>query len=82
MEAIIYNMSTYIDQGPPFVFTSEFHNHSSEGYQNLSAYVYRRLTTAVYHLQYSAVSSQIGKHDLAIGSTKSCLKLLNEILAQ
>lgn len=82
MEAIIYNMSTYIEPTSPFVFTPEIHNHSSDGYHALSAYVYRRLTTAVYHLQYSAVSSQIGRHELAIESAKTCLNLLRETLTE
>ena len=62
MEAILYNMSTYLANNTPIEMAHDLHNHDSDAYLTLSAFTYRRLSTAIYHLQYSAVSSQIGKH--------------------
>lgn len=81
MEAILYNMSNYIDSATPVEINHNLKNPNSESYQTLSAFIYRRLSTAVYHLQYSAVNSQIGRHDLAIDSSRKSLQLLSQILS-
>ena len=73
MEAILFNMRSYLEQANAVEMTHHLRDKNSEQYQALSIYVYRRLVVAIYHLQYSAVSSQIGKHEVAISSTKKSL---------
>lgn len=51
-------------------------------YKNLSSFLHQRLNAVAYHLQYSAVSSQIGKHTIAINSTRKALRLLEETLTE
>ena len=48
----------------------------------LSSYLSRRLITIVYQLQYSAVSSQISRHEVAIKSTLKALFYIQEILTE
>ena len=62
MEAILYNMNTYLQQTSPVEMCHDLRDKQSEAFQALSSYMCRRLVTVTYHLQCSAVSSQIGKH--------------------
>ena len=51
----------------------EIRNTNSELHKQFSTFIFRRIDAVVYNLQYSAVSSQIGKHDTALRSAKKSL---------
>ena len=62
MEAIVYNLKTFINSLPPVQFNESLKDKKSISYLNLNTYVSRRLDGVFYYLQYSAVSSQVNKH--------------------
>ena len=62
MEAILYNMNTYLGKTSPVEMCHDLLDKKSEAFQALSSYMYQRLLAVTYHLQYSAVNSQIGMH--------------------
>ena len=51
----------------------EIRNHNSESHKLFSIFISKRMDSVIYNLQYSAVSSQIGKHDIALRSAKKSL---------
>lgn len=48
----------------------------STSYAVLSNFVRKKITIAFYYLQFSAVSSQVKKHDVALGSAFKALNVL------
>ncbi len=53
--------------------THEIRNHNSESHKLFNIFISKRMDSVIYNLQYSAVSSQIGKHDIALRSAKKSL---------
>ena len=62
MEAILYNMNSYIDNGSQIETFSENCYSDPEFYDMISLFVGKRLSVAFHYLQFSAVSSQTKKH--------------------
>lgn len=82
MEAILYNMNSYLDSSAPVEMTHEIRNSHSEPYKQFSIFIGKRMDAVMYNLQYSAVSSQIGKHDVALRSAKKALEYLSIVLTE
>lgn len=57
MEAILYNINSYLDNSLPIEMTHEIRNQSSEPYKSFTSFIVKRMDTVMYHLQYYAVSS-------------------------
>ena len=62
MEAIIFNMESYLRSPPTIIIDSQIYDSESTPYVNLSSLVTKRLRTAHYYLKYSALNSQMEKH--------------------
>jgi tetratricopeptide (TPR) repeat protein len=82
MEAILYNMNSYLENSLPIEMTHEIRNQSSEPYKSFTTFIVKRMDAVAYNLQYSAVSSQIGKHDTALFSAKKALEVLSVVLTE
>ena len=79
MEAIIYNMNAYLQSPPPIIINSQINDPSSTSFINLSTLVTKRLQMSFYYLQFSALSSQMGKHEVALGSALNALSMLKSL---
>ena len=62
--------------------THEVRNHNSESHKLFNIFISKRMDSVIYNLQYSAVSSQIGKHDIALRSAKKSLEIMSIILTE
>ena len=82
MEAILYNMNSYLETSFPVEMSHEIRNTQSQTHKQFSLYIMKRIDLIVYNLQYSAVSSQIGKHDLALRSAKKSLEIMSVVLTE
>lgn len=76
LEAIIYNISSFINSEAQFTFTPEITNSSTPQHQKLSAYLASKLQLISYNLQFCAVSSQIKNHENALRSAQKSLSWL------
>ena len=79
MEAIIYNMNAYLESPPSIIIDSQINNPSSVAYLNLSTLVTKRLHISFYYLQFSALSSQMNKHEVALGSALNAFSMLKQL---
>lgn len=79
LEAIIFNMNAYIECAPDLSIDSQIFDAASTSHSELSIFVRKRLTMAFFYLQFSAVSSQIKKHDTALGSAFKALSVLKMV---
>lgn len=82
MEAILYNMNSYLETSAPVDMNHDIRNPDSELHKQFTTFITRRLDAVVYNLQYSAVSSQIGKHDTALRSAKKALEIMTTTLTE
>lgn len=78
MEAIIFNMNAYLEHPPP-IMNGLLSNPSSMQFINLSNLVAKRIQISLYYLQYSALSSQLDKHEVALGSALNALATLKKV---
>jgi len=76
LEAIIYNISSFIHGEAQFFFTPEIANNTSHQQYKLAAYLSSKLQLISYNLQYCAVSSQVKNHDNALKSAQKSLTWL------
>jgi hypothetical protein len=76
LEAIIYNISSFLQGEAQFVFTPEIANNLSPQHNKLAAYLGSKLQLISYNLQYCAVSSQVKNHDSALRSAQKSLTWL------
>lgn len=51
-------------------------------YKIFTSFVQKRLEAITYHLQFSAINSQINKHDVALRSAKKSLEIMENILSE
>ena len=61
------------------IMNSQLTNISSFSYINLSNIISKRLQISFYYLQFSALSSQMNKHEVALGSALNALTTLKQI---
>ena len=69
-------MNAYIDCVPDNVMPSEIFNSFSQSYNNLSTFVNKRLNIVMYYLKFSAINSQMKKHEIALNSATKALSVL------
>lgn len=79
MEAIIYNLNSYIQSLNTVQFNDSLKEKKSSNYHNLNNFISRRLDGVFYYLQFSAVSSQINEHQNSINSVNEALDNLKTI---
>ena len=79
MEAIIYNLNSYIRSLQPVQFNESLKEKKSSNHINLNNYISRKLDGVFYYLQFSAVSSQITEHQNSINSANEALDMLKII---
>lgn len=76
IEAIIYNISSFLSSEDKFQFTSEIKDFRSHQHLKLATSLGNKLSLIVYLLQFCAVSSQIKKHSNALSSAQKALSYL------
>ena len=76
IEAIIFNISTFINGEISFPISVDAVNSKSNEYGKLSLYLGNKLNLTVYLLQFCAVSSQIKNHQVALSSAQKALSMI------
>lgn len=74
MEALIYNLSNSADEGKNLKMTTDVNDSGSEENKRVSKIMNQKLNIALCYLQFSALSSQLGKHDEARRSVERSLE--------
>lgn len=69
-------MNSYLDNGPQFDIGDSTPYSDPEFSAMASLFVNKRLSIALYYLQFSAVSSQTKKHETALKSAFKALETL------
>ena len=76
LEAIIYNISSFLNSEADAPFTPEITSSLSPQHHKLAAYLSSKLQLISYNLQFCAVSSQIKNHDNALKAAQKSLNWL------
>lgn len=76
LEAIIYNISSFLQGEAQLAFTPDIANPLSPQHQKLATYLGSKLQLISYNLQFCAVSSQVKNHDSALKSAQKSLAWL------
>ena len=74
-------MNSYLDNGPQLEVDNHHLYSDPEFYEMVSLFVGKRLSIAFYYLQFSAVSSQTKKHEVALRNAIKALETLKLICA-
>jgi hypothetical protein len=78
IEAIIYNITSFLSAEGPIEFSKEVNNKNSTLYHKVCNHMSNKLQLITYNLQFCAVSSQIKNHENALSSAQKALNLLKE----
>ena len=72
-------MNAYIENPPPIHINSQIANKSTLSYLNLSNLLEKRIQISLFYLHFSALSSQLNKHEVALGSALNALGMLKKM---
>ena len=72
-------MNLFLENAPEAVIGSDYLNSFSQSHQNLSSFINKKLSIVMYDLKFSAINSQMKKHDLALNSAFKALSTLKAV---
>ena len=82
LEAIIYQMNSFVENAPEMVMMSEIVDSFSDSYNDFSIFINKRQSIALNYLKFSAINSQLKKHEIALDSGFKALSGLKEICGE